>query len=140
MNYPLIEDAILTKVRRLCVALPQTEEVPAWTGRHFRIRGRSFAHLLAVESPDRACHHILVIRAETGEREALVRSRHPFFALANRVASLGVVLEGATDWTEIGELMTESYGLLAPKKLAALVTGTSTTPGSSAVHRSPTTS
>jgi hypothetical protein len=73
---------------------------------------------------------MLVIRADVGEREALVRSGHPFFAVTNRVTHLGVVLDGATDWTEIAELVTESYGLMAPQKLVALVSGTSTTPGS----------
>jgi len=30
-------------------------------------------------------------------------------------------LEPATDWDEVAELMTESYCVLAPKKLVALV-------------------
>jgi len=38
--------------------------------------------------------------------------------LHNRI---GVVLDQDTDWTEFSELVTESYRLLAPKQLAALV-------------------
>jgi hypothetical protein len=34
---------------------------------------------------------------------------------------LGVVLDDRTDWDEVGELLTDSYCLLAPKKLAARV-------------------
>jgi hypothetical protein len=33
------------------------------------------------------------------------------------------VLDASTDWDEVGELLTESYCLLAPKKLAASVRG-----------------
>jgi hypothetical protein len=32
-----------------------------------------------------------------------------------------MVLDGGIDWTEVAELLTESYRLLAPKRLAALV-------------------
>lgn len=31
------------------------------------------------------------------------------------------MLDGDTDWDEVGELVTESYCVLAPKKLVALV-------------------
>jgi hypothetical protein len=32
-----------------------------------------------------------------------------------------VVLDGTTDWVEIGELLTESYRVVAPDKLLALL-------------------
>jgi hypothetical protein len=34
---------------------------------------------------------------------------------------VGVILDDRTDRTEVGELLTESYCLLAPKKMAARV-------------------
>ena len=34
---------------------------------------------------------------------------------------MGMVLDNATDWDEVLELVTESYCLLAPKKLVAQV-------------------
>jgi hypothetical protein len=34
---------------------------------------------------------------------------------------IGVLLTGDTDWTEIRELVTGSYRMLAPKKLTALL-------------------
>jgi hypothetical protein len=34
---------------------------------------------------------------------------------------MGMVLDDNVDWEEVGELLTESYCILAPKKLAALV-------------------
>lgn len=34
---------------------------------------------------------------------------------------LGMVLDADTDWDEVGELLTESYCVQAPKRLAALV-------------------
>lgn len=34
---------------------------------------------------------------------------------------VGLRLDADTDWTEVAELLTESYCVLAPKKLVALV-------------------
>ena len=34
-----------------------------------------------------------------------------------------MVLDDATDWTEVGELVTESYRILAPQKLVRLLDG-----------------
>ena len=33
----------------------------------------------------------------------------------------GIIIDNTTDWTEIRELITDSYRLLAPKKLTALL-------------------
>ena len=46
---------------------------------------------------------------------------HPFFASRAGRDRIVVVLTDDTDWEEIGELVTESYRILAPKKLNALL-------------------
>ena len=46
---------------------------------------------------------------------------HPFFYAGWGRDVVGMVLEDATDWDEVAELLTESYCVLAPKKLVALV-------------------
>jgi hypothetical protein len=46
---------------------------------------------------------------------------HPFFASRAGRDRIGVLLSGETDWEEIRELVTESYRVLAPKKLTALL-------------------
>ena len=46
---------------------------------------------------------------------------HPFFYAGWGRDVVGMVLEEDTDWTEVAELLTESYCVLAPKKLVALV-------------------
>ena len=37
------------------------------------------------------------------------------------VAAMGLTLDDATDWDEVAELVVESYCVLAPRKLVALV-------------------
>ena len=63
----------------------------------------------------------LVLRADSDEREALLSIGHPFFASRAGRDRIRVLLTDATDWEEIRELVTESYRILAPKKLTALL-------------------
>ena len=113
-------DAILGLARRACLALPEATEAKAWAGTFFRVRQRTFAHVLSVEDESGEVA-MLVCRADPEEREVLLRIGHPFFAPRSGEDRLGVLLDGDTDWTEITELVTESYRRLAPKKLAAQV-------------------
>jgi hypothetical protein len=62
---------------------------------------------------------LLVLRAAADEREALLSTGHPFYPSRAGDDRLVVVLTGSTDWEEIRELVTESYRILAPKKLPA---------------------
>ena len=64
---------------------------------------------------------LLVLRADPDEREALLSIGHPFFASRTARDRIVVVLTGDTDWQEVRELVTQSYRILAPKKLTALL-------------------
>jgi hypothetical protein len=52
---------------------------------------------------------------------ALLSAGRPFFASRAGRGRTGVLLTAETDWEEIRELVTESYRILAPKKLIALL-------------------
>ncbi len=75
--------------------------------------------LVAVEDPTGRPVPLLVLRADAHEREALLSIGHPFFASRAGRDRIGVLLTDDTDWEEIRELVTESYRVLAPKKLTA---------------------
>jgi hypothetical protein len=62
-----------------------------------------------------------VLRANPDEREALLSIGPPFLASRAHRDRIVVVLTDGTDWAEIRELVTESYRILAPKKLIALL-------------------
>ena len=64
---------------------------------------------------------VLSFRSSGAELAALRASGHPFFRPGWGDNVVGMVLDGATDWGEVAELLTESYCIMAPKKLAALV-------------------
>ncbi|CAA9270310.1 MAG: hypothetical protein AVDCRST_MAG50-3323 [uncultured Acidimicrobiales bacterium] len=116
-----VPEHIVERVRMLCLALPETTvRVDGWA-QSFDIRRRSFCLLAAPEDPDGTPVPLLVLRADPDEREVLLATGHPYFASRSGPDRLGVLLTDDTDWDEIRELVTESYRILAPKKLTALL-------------------
>lgn len=127
--------AVLTHLREICAALPETYEEPAWVGIRWRVRKQTFAHAVWVDAdstpafdpvkvlldgPDSSVC-IVTFRSQGPELVALRNAGAPFFYAGWGRDVMGMVLEEGTDWDEVGELLTESYCVLAPKKLVALV-------------------
>jgi predicted DNA-binding protein (MmcQ/YjbR family) len=112
---------IVERVAALCLALPEvTVRVDGWA-QSFDIRRRSFCLLAAREGAAGQPVPLLVLRAAPAEREALLSTGRPFFPARGGNDRIAVLLTGDTDWAEIRELVTDSYRLLAPKKLTALL-------------------
>jgi hypothetical protein len=119
---------VAERVRTLCLALPEVtvrvddslvlQRSTAWS---YGIRRRSFCLLVAWEGPAGQPVPLLVLRADPQERDALLAVGHPFFPTRAGRGRIGVLLTSDTDWPEIGELVIESYRVLAPKKLTALL-------------------
>ena len=129
MSAPVeVPEDIVERVRTLCLALPEvTVRVDGSltrarsTAQSFDIRRRSFCLLVATEDSTGKPVSQLVLRADPDEREALLSIGHPFFASRAGRDRIRVLLTDDTDWEEIRELVTESYRILAPKKLTALL-------------------
>ncbi len=120
-EYADVPGELLAALRSLCLGLPEVVEQQAWAGARWRIRTRTFAHVLAVDSPSGPIT-VMTFRSATDERDALLASGHPFFRPGWGTDVVGMVLgPGAVDWDEVAELVTESYCIQAPKKLVALV-------------------
>ena len=115
----------------MCGGLPEVREEQAWVGTRWRIRTRTFAHVLAIADgwpPAYAAPAatsgpttVLMFRSAGPELAALLATGAPFFGTPWRADEVGVHLDASTDWKEVAELVTESYCLLAPEKLAKLV-------------------
>lgn len=63
----------------------------------------------------------LVLCANPEDRDMLLALGRPFVAVPNNAKKVGLVLTDMTEWREVRELVTDSYCLLAPKKLVALL-------------------
>jgi hypothetical protein len=131
MSGPTIPAGFLDELRSLCLGLPEAYEEEAWVGTRWRIRGRTFAHLLEIASgwppayaqaaaTDGPCS-VLMFRSSGQELDVLRGSGRPFFAPPWRADEVGMILDDDVDPAEIAELVTDSYCVLAPKALSRTV-------------------
>jgi predicted DNA-binding protein (MmcQ/YjbR family) len=127
----LVPEAWVERLAAIALALPDAYQEEAWVGERWRVRGRTFAHVLAVEPGRPAAysravgrdgpHIVLTFRVDPEELEAIIRSGPRYFKARWGHDVGGVVLDDAIDWDEVRELVTESYCRLAPQKLVRLV-------------------
>src|SRR5262245_60528628 len=118
---------IVAMLRAICDDLPETHEAPAWAGTRWLVRRHSIAHVFTMAAAD------LMMDTEDGSLTAVMfRSTGPEFDALRGIGRPFIVLRGwrntammeldeATDWREVRELVTESYCVMAPKKLVALI-------------------
>lgn len=109
------------RLRSACLELPDAYEERAWVGTRWMVRKRTFAHVLGVEIDGADPVVVLSFRSAGEELEVLRHAGHPFFVLGWGRDAMGMVLDDTTDWDEVRELLTESFCVLAPKKLIELV-------------------
>src|SRR5690554_1130169 len=98
-----VPEHLEARVRELCLVLPSTCEERAWVGTRWRVRGRTFAHVLGVEDGGRPPMVVLSFRSEGEELEALRGAGDPFLFLGWGRDAIGLVLDAETDWDEVGE-------------------------------------
>jgi hypothetical protein len=122
---------IVAALRAICLGLPAAYEEPAWVGTRWRVRKQTFAHVLSIDSGWPPAYaraagtegpiSVLTFRSSGPELAALTATGHPFFKPSWLADIVGMVLDAGVDWDEVAELVTESYCVLAPTKLVALV-------------------
>ena len=110
----------LSRLRRLCLALPEAHEVEAWGEPTFRVRNRLFAMYA-----DAGNHHgrgraAAWCKAAPENQRLLVRAAADRFFVPPYVGPSGWVggwLGRGTDWTELADLLRDGYRMVAPKRL-----------------------
>ena len=107
---------VLTRVREICLALPDTKETPTWGKPHFRVGEKIFA----------GCEEGVVgMKLDKGHATALIAAdprctRAPYVGHAGWIS---MDLSGPVNWDEVCELILESYRLIAPKRSLAKLAG-----------------
>lgn len=122
---------VVARVAAAALALPDAYEEDAWTGVRWRVRSRTFAHVLVAQEGYTSAYRevtgvtepttVLTFRASGEELLALSHAGHPFWTAPWSPTVVGMVLDEATDWAEVAELVTESYRTCAPQKLVRLL-------------------
>jgi hypothetical protein len=131
VDRPEVDSATIAALRTACAGLPEAYEEAAWVGTRWRIRTRTFAHVVVIADGHPPAYAraagtdgpvtVLTFRAAGPELAALSAAGPPFFAPVWFGDMVGLVLDETTDWDEVRELLVESYCKLAPKKLAEQV-------------------
>jgi len=110
------------RLRRLCLAYPDAHEVEAWGEPTFRVRNKLFA-IFASANTHHGRGRAAVWCKATRENQAWMVQVSPerYFVPPYVGVSgwIGVYLDGATDWAEVGGILSDSYRAIAPKRLLA---------------------
>src|SRR5262245_9361952 len=133
-DHPEVAPELVARLRAICLGLPEAHEQAAWVGTRWRIRSKTFAHVLTIAGGWPPAYAeaagtpgpvtVLTFRSSGPELDALRNAGDPFFAPVWWDDIVGMVLHDdadTVDGDELAELLTESYCLLAPKKLVRLV-------------------
>ena len=109
----------LTRLRALCLALPEAEERETWGEPTFRVRGKIFAM-----APGRGGERAVWCKAPPGAQAVLVGADPARFFAPPYLGPRGWVamrLAPPPDWAEVAGLVRRSYRLVAPRRLGLQV-------------------
>jgi predicted DNA-binding protein (MmcQ/YjbR family) len=112
----------LARLRKICLALPEAHEVEAWGEPTFRVRNKLFAMYANSTNHHGAGRHAVWCKAAKGNQELMVRAKPKRFFVPPYVGPsgwVGIYLDDKVDWSEVADLMRDSYELVAPKRLLA---------------------
>ena len=124
----------LERVRRLCLALPETSEMMAWGHPVFKAGTKTFVALEPVKG-----RPSIAFRLEPLDVD-LLTSRGTFFETPyGRGLWASTWADARLDWTLVASLIERSYRLMALKRMLLALDGTSTeaTPRARTVRRRP---
>lgn len=124
------EPDLVRRLADIALSLPEAHEHDAWTGVAWRIRTKTFAHVMVAQAGYESSFRditgipdptpILTFHSSGDELLALVHSGRPFYKPPWSPTIVGMELPDDpddADWDEIAELVTESYRVCAPQKL-----------------------
>ncbi|MET0134761.1 MAG: MmcQ/YjbR family DNA-binding protein [Kibdelosporangium sp.] len=123
-----VESEVAARIRAVCLGLPEAYEEPAWVGVRWRVRSKTFAHVLVIQDGHPPAYAkaagtdgpACVVTFRSAEPD-LSRVGPPFFYGGWGRAVIGLVVDEDTDWDDLTELLIESYRVLAPRKLGKQV-------------------
>jgi hypothetical protein len=120
------DDPVLRRVRERALALPEAQEKVSH-GRPAFYTGRVFAYYGGAVRVDHGwVQHgqAVLVLPEESEREALLEESRSFVpAYLGPAGWVGLDLTEDADWTEVAELLEDSYRRTAPRRLVSSLDG-----------------
>ena len=114
--------APLTRLRKICLSLPEVHEVEAWGEPTFRVKNKMFA-MYAADGNHHGSGRSSVWCKATRANQAQMIDEEPerFFSppYVGPSGWVGIYLDRNPDWKETAVILEDAYRLIAPKKLLA---------------------
>jgi hypothetical protein len=112
----------ITRLRDICLALPEAHEAEAWGEPTFRVRNKLFAMHASADTHHGAGREAVWICANHVSQDMVMRAKPDRYFSPPYVGPsgwIGAWLDRNPPWAEIAELLRDGYRLKAPKRLAA---------------------
>ena len=110
-------DSWVRRLDEILSSFPRCKLEDAWVGVRWRVGAGTVAHVFGGEDQ----RFRITFRAEPDEVMALQHLGEPYFKAGWGSDVVGLILDEATDWVELAELLTDSYCIVAPASEAAKV-------------------
>lgn len=114
---PEVPDDVLDRLGAIAADLPECREEPAWVGVRWRVGQATIAHVFGGEDG----RFRITLRGEPDDVLAFEHLGPPYFRADWGRNVIGLILNAATDWEEVAELLTISYLIQAPARLASRI-------------------
>ncbi len=111
---PAVPGAWVERLSTILGAFPEVREEDGWVGVAWRVRSATVAHVFGGEDQQ----FRITFRAEPDEVMAFQHMGEPYFKAGWGGNVVGLLLDDDTDWEELAELLTDSYCIQAPTRLA----------------------
>ena len=125
MSYPgqVERNAVLNRLRSVCLALPETTERPSHGAPSFFVRDKK-CFLMLLDDHHGDGRFAIWCAAPAGDQQLLVDADAERFFVPPYVGHrgwLGVRLDRGLDWDELAGIVEDAYCTVAPKRLVDLV-------------------
>jgi predicted DNA-binding protein (MmcQ/YjbR family) len=111
----------LTRLRKLCLSLPDAHEVEAWGEPTFRVRNKIFAMYASPDSHHGKGRPAVWIKATKDDQTEVIRAAPGCFFVPPYVGPggwIGIWLDNPDIWEDLPEFLHDAYQLAMPAKKA----------------------
>lgn len=115
---PPVPQEFLERLDAIFATLPEVYREGAWVGERWRVGQATIAHVFGGE--DQLFR--IVFRAPDSEVMTFEHLSPAHFRAGWGRNVVGIILDEATDWEDVAEMLTDSYCVQAPARLAAELT------------------
>jgi predicted DNA-binding protein (MmcQ/YjbR family) len=115
-----VPPSVLARLRKACLAFPETHEVEAWQSPTFRVKNKIFAMFASKTDHHGGGRNAVWIKCTPTNQQLLITTWPARFFKPPYVGPsgwIGVYLDPATDWDGLRELLRDGYLAVAPAKV-----------------------